>query len=573
MSLNRTMAQKTRERVAFETAPNGILVIDMIGQILMANHAMEMLTGYGAGELVDQNSTIFVHAHLRVRVAKLMRHYLASLALGATSAIASKLIRRNGQMLEVEISVCRWDNDSDCYAVAYVRDLTVSNARARALKHQSTHDQLTGLPNRLSFQRRLDRSLDQSMAGNTNLAVLFVGMDRFKAVNESFGHAIGDALLLKVALRIRSLLRERDCLARLGGDEFGILLSSPVDPGLAVSVANMILTELQHPYRLRDQDVYSGGSLGIAFYPENAKDSDTLLRYADIALNQAKQNGRGVHACYVVGMDRRMHQDMELHSRLKEALLHGRLELHYQPQVSVKNGDIVGAEALLRWHDPVLGDVSPSQFIPVAEATGLILPLSDWVLETACAQIALWIQAGTPLRVAINISAIQFRQRDLPSKVSAALKRAGAIPQLLEIEITESVAMTHPEYAFEQLSALVALGCGVALDDFGTGHSSLAYLKNLPVSKIKIDKSFMDGIPGNVGGATVSCAIIALTHSLGMTIVAEGVETQEQLSFLRAHDCEAYQGWLFCKAKSAIDLTRQLLERIEAVSANRCQLS
>jgi EAL domain-containing protein (putative c-di-GMP-specific phosphodiesterase class I) len=268
-----------------------------------------------------------------------------------------------------------------------------------------------------------------------------------------------------------------------------------------------------------------------------------------------------------------VHQDMELHSRLKDALLHGRLELHYQPQVSVTSGDIVGAEALLRWHDPVLGDVSPSRFIPVAEATGLILPLSDWVLETACAQIALWMQAGTPLRVAINISAIQFRQRDLPYKVSAALKRAGATPQLLDIEITESVAMTHPEYAFEQLSALVALGCGVALDDFGTGYSSLAYLKNLPVSKIKIDKSFMDGIPGNVSGATVSCAIIALAHSLGMTIVAEGVETQEQLSFLHAHDCEAYQGWLFCKAKSAIDLTRQLVESVEVVSANRCQLA
>jgi EAL domain-containing protein (putative c-di-GMP-specific phosphodiesterase class I) len=247
--------------------------------------------------------------------------------------------------------------------------------------------------------------------------------------------------------------------------------------------------------------------------------------------------------------------------------------LHYQPQVSVKNGDIVGVEALLRWHDPVLGDVSPSRFIPVAEATGLILPLSDWVLETACGQIALWMQAGTPLRVAINISAIQFRQRDLPRKVSAALERAGAMPQLLDIEITESVAMTHPEYAFEQLSALVALGCGVALDDFGTGYSSLAYLKNLPVSKIKIDKSFMDGIPGNVGGATVSCAIIALTHSLGMTIVAEGVETQEQLSFLRTHDCEDYQGWLFSKAKSAMDLTRQLTERIEAASVNRFQLS
>jgi EAL domain-containing protein (putative c-di-GMP-specific phosphodiesterase class I) len=304
--------------------------------------------------------------------------------------------------------------------------------------------------------------------------------------------------------------------------------------------------------------VYSGGSLGLAFYPDDARDSDTLLRYADLAMYQAKQAGRGAYACYSQEMDRRVHEDMQLHTRLKEAIAQGLLQLHYQPQVDVKTGAIVGAEALLRWHDPVLGHVPPSRFIPVAEATGLILPLSEWVLETACTQIAAWAQAGSPLRVAINVSAQQFRQRDLPEQVRAALARTGAQAQWLDIEITESVAMTQPEQAREQLNALVDLGCRVALDDFGTGYSSLAYLKALPVSKLKIDKSFMDGIPHDANDVAISRAIIALAHSLGLTLVAEGVETDAQLAFLRQYGCEVYQGWLFAKAMEAGDLTSRL---------------
>lgn len=331
-----------------------------------------------------------------------------------------------------------------------------------------------------------------------------------------------------------------------------------MDVGEAVSVAAKLLVALQQSYRLQDQDVYSGGSLGLAFYPDDAQDSDALLRYADMAMYQAKQAGRGTYACYSQEMDLRAHEDMRLHTRLKEALAQGVLQLHYQPQVDVASGAIVGAEALLRWHDSELGNVSPLRFIPVAEATGLILPLSDWVLETACAQIAAWAAAGTPLRVAVNFSAQQFRQRNLPEQVRAALARTGAQAQWLDIEITESVAMTQPEQAREQLDALVGLGCGVAMDDFGTGYSSLAYLKVLPVSQLKIDKSFMDGIPDDANDATISCAIIALAHSLGMTLVAEGVETEAQLDFLRQHGCETYQGWLFAKAMNANELTKLL---------------
>jgi diguanylate cyclase (GGDEF)-like protein/PAS domain S-box-containing protein len=550
--------QRTRECVAFEAATDGAVWVDATGRILMANSAMGVLTGYGATELIDQNMDMFLHENQRARFAISMRRYFAGLTSGSTSPIASKLMRRDGHMLPVEISLGIYGEGEEWRAVAFVRDLTERKEFEEALKFNFNHDPLTGLPNRRLFLLQLNYSLAHAKTVNSKVAVLFLDLDHFKKVNESFGHATGDALLIQVGARIRSHLRQGDVLARLGGDEFGILLTNLIGDDEAVSVATMVLATLQTSYRLRHQDVYSGGSLGLAFYPKDAQDSDTLLRYADIALYQAKQAGRGVHACYATEMDRLVHEDMQLHTRLKETLLSGMLQLHYQPQVGVESGEIVGAEALLRWNDPVLGNVSPTRFIPVAEATGLILPLSDWVLEAACKQIAAWTAAGTPLRVAINISAQQFRQRDLPMKVRGALSRTGALPEWLEIEITESAAMTHPEQASEQLNALVALGCRVALDDFGTGYSSLAYLKDLPVCKLKIDKSFMDGIPDDVGDATISRAIIALAHSLGMTIVAEGVETDAQLSFLHLNNCEIYQGWLFAKAMPAEELTTLL---------------
>ena len=357
---------------------------------------------------------------------------------------------------------------------------------------------------------------------------------------------------------MHSVLRENDTLARMGGDEFAILLPDLTDADEAVKVARKLLLVLQPAYQLQNQDVYSGASMGMAFYPRDAQDIETLLRYADLAMYEAKASGRGNYKLYAGDMDQKVHEDMRLHVRLKEAMATSSLRLHYQPQVDVHTNKIVGAEALLRWFDAELGHVSPERFIPVAESTGLILDLSDWVLETACKQIAAWTRAGTPLHVAVNVSAQQFRQHELPDKVSAALQRTGAQAAWLDIEITESVAMMQPDQARNQLEALVALGCHVALDDFGTGYSSLAYLKALPVHKLKIDKSFMDGVLTESNDAAITRAIIALAQSLGMTLIAEGVETAAQLAFLRQHGCEAYQGWLFAKAMSADDLTELL---------------
>ncbi len=558
--LERLQAQHLRERLVLNAAPDGVLWVDDSGRILMANPAMETLTGYATTELVGQNVDIFLPEHLRARHGQSVRGYFTAPHPRAMGLMDLKLMRRDGRMLPVDISLGHWEDEGSRHAIAYIRDLTERKKFEESLKHQATHDELTGLPNRWLFRLQLNQALVRAGRFQLRVAVLFIDLDDFKTVNDSFGHAMGDALLMQVGHRMRAILRENDTLARLGGDEFAILLTDLNELDDVVSVAAKLLLSLQASYRLKDQDVYSDASIGLAFYPDDAQDSETLLRYADMAMYQAKQAGRGAYAFYSGEMDRRVHEDMQLHIRLKEAIANGDLQLHYQPQVDVETGAVVGAEALLRWHDPVLGDVSPARFIPVAEATGLILPLSDWVLETACRQIAAWTQAGTPLRVAINVSVQQFRQRDLPEKVRAALKRTGAQAHWLDIEITESVAMTQPEQAREQLNALLwGLGCRVALDDFGTGYSSLAYLKALPVSKLKIDKRFMDGIPHDAGDVAISRAIIALAHSLEMTLVAEGVETDAQLAFLRQYGCEVYQGWLFAKAMAAEELTERYL--------------
>ncbi len=553
--VERLEVQHLREKLILSSSPDAVLWVDDKGIILMTNPATEVLTGYATQELVGQNVDIFLPEHLRARHGRSMQHYFSEPHPRAMGQMDLKLVRKDGSEVSIDISLGHWEDEGVRHAIAYIRDLTERKRFEESLRHQATHDELTGLPNRWFFRLQLNQALARATRSGARVAVLFLDLDNFKNVNDSFGHLVGDALLVQAGSRVRSVLSDHDTLARMGGDEFAVFLTDVSDVDEAVSIALQLLVSLQTAYRLQDQDVYSGGSLGLAFFPDDASDSDALLRFADIAMYQAKQAGRGTYACYSQEMDRRARDDMQLHARLKAALEQGALQLHYQPQVDVASGAIVGAEALLRWNDTVLGHVSPARFIPVAEATGLILPLSEWVLQTACMQIAAWALAGTPLRVAVNFSAQQFRQRDLAEQVRAVLERSGALAQWLTIEVTESVAMTQPEQAQQQLNALVALGCQVALDDFGTGYSSLAYLKTLPVHKLKIDKRFMDGIPGDANDVAISRAIIALAHSLGMTLVAEGVESDAQLAFLRQYGCEEYQGWLFAKAMHADAMT------------------
>jgi len=559
--LERIEMQNLREKVTLSAAPDGVLWVNQAGRILMANPAMETLTGYRPDELVGQDIALFLPSHLRERHAQLMHSYFLKPQARSMGNRDLLLQRRDGQLLPVDISLGYWEDDGSPHAIAYLRDLTERKKFEESLRHQATHDELTGLPNRWLLRLQLSQTLTRAGRFNQRAAVLLLDLDYFKTVNDSFGHAAGDALLVQVGRRIRGALRENDLLARMGGDEFGILLSDLDSEADAVNVATKLLSALQTAYQLQNQEVFSGGSIGIAFYPDDARDGDTLLRYADMAMYQAKQAGRGGYACYSQEMDRRVHENMQLHTRLKQALEQKALHLHYQPQADMHSNALIGVEALLRWNDPQLGPVPPSRFIPIAEATGLIMPLSDWVLETACQQIADWCRAGTPVRVAVNVSAQQLHQGQLADKVQAALTRTGAQARWLELEITESVAMTRPRQALEQLHALVTLGCSVSLDDFGTGYSSLAYLKTLPVSKIKIDQSFVRDIDSDPSDAVIVQAIIAMAGTLGLEVVAEGVETEAQKSLLERYGCPGYQGYLFCRPLPAAEFETLLLPR------------
>lgn len=559
---DRLALQNVRARQVLSAAPDGVLWVNRSGQILMVNPAMEAMSGYRAEELVGQNVDVFLPPHLRARHGVSLRAYFDDPRARPMGDMDLKLMRRGGQLLPVDISLGYWEDEGTRYAIAYVRDLTERKGYEESLRHRATHDELTGLPNRWLFRLQLDQALAHARRSERRVAALFLDLDDFKNVNDSFGHAAGDRLLVQVAGRLRAALRADDTLARMGGDEFAILLADLESADEAVSVAEKLLAALGKPYQLENHEVLSGGSIGLAFFPDDTQDSDSLLRYADMAMYQAKQSGRGAYACFSPQLDQHAHENMQLHVRLKEAIDLKALRLFYQPQVDVVTGEIVGAEALVRWDDAVLGEVSPARFIPIAETTGLILPLSDWVLETACQQIAAWERAGTPLRIAVNFSAPQFHQGNLPARVRAVLQHAGASAHLLEVEITESIAMEHPALASEQLAALVQLGCTVALDDFGTGYSSLAYLKELPVSVLKIDRTFIKDLSSGFSAEKITRSIVALAHSLDMTLVAEGVETPDQLGYLREQGCEVYQGWLFAKAMSAADLSGLLGVRV-----------
>ncbi|PJI96350.1 diguanylate cyclase/phosphodiesterase with PAS/PAC sensor(s) [Acidovorax sp. 69] len=533
---------------AMNAAPDGILLVDRTGRIVMANAAMETISGYPADELCGNSVSLFLPPALRDAHARHLESYFQApsrrpMGMGRDLWI----MRKDGRSLPVDIALGHTDAHGGT-AVAFVRDISEVRRLEARMHFQATHDTLTGLINRWQFGQRLEQTIAESARSGQSFALLLLDLDDFKAVNDGYGHAAGDQVLLEVARRLKSVLRAGDALARLGGDEFTVLLPQITHAQDAEHAAAKLLDVLCQPYQMHGFELDFGASLGIALYPTDAQDAATLLRYADMAMYHAKESGRAHYAFYAPPLGIRMAEKLQLHERLKIALAYGGLALHYQPQVDVVTGRIQGVEALLRWTDPQLGEIPPDRFIPVAEATGLILALGAWVLDTACQQIAAWSGAGLPLRVAVNLSAQQLRQTDLVEQIERSLSLYGARPDLLEIEVTESEAMADPEQARRVLCRLQALGVCIALDDFGTGHSSLAYLKQLPVSRIKIDREFVRPLLHTSADATLVQAIIVLAQTLGLHVVAEGVESSEQLQLLVDFGCNAYQGWLYSRA-------------------------
>lgn len=533
-------------------APDGILVIDPEGRIFLANHSLCRMTGYALDDLLGQPIEMLLPPAMRAHHGGKVSQFFSQPHARAMGEVRKlEIWRKDGTPLAVDIALGHGHRRGQPCAMAFIRDVSEMRNLQAQMDFQATHDTLTGLYNRWMFGEQLEQAIRQSQRTGLMLAVLLIDLDDFKAVNDGHGHAAGDEVLKEVARRLRAVLRGGDSLARLGGDEFTVLLRDLKDPSDALQVARKVVHTLSQPFRVQHFTVHPGGSVGVVYTPQDADDPDTLMRFADLAMYQAKDNGRGTYATYAPSMSYRLEEKMLLHERLKHALENNLLALHYQPQIALPEGNMASVEALLRWHDAELGDVSPERFIPVAESTGLMQALGDWVLDTACQQIAAWRQQGLALRVAVNVSVQQFRQRDLVARVGFLLMRWQVPPHLLELEVTESVAMIDTAQAADMLGQLTALGVSVALDDFGMGHSSLAYLRDLPVTRLKIDRTFIRGVMHSESDAVLAKAVMGLARTLGKSVVAEGVETQAQLDFLCEHRCESYQGWLFSKAVAA----------------------
>ncbi|WP_051155285.1 bifunctional diguanylate cyclase/phosphodiesterase [Noviherbaspirillum massiliense] len=417
------------------------------------------------------------------------------------------------------------------------------------------YDSLTGLPNRILFNQRLQHGLSSAQRTGARLAVLFIDMDRFKNINDTLGHDAGDHLLQETARRFTSCVRASDTVARLGGDEFVVLLEDIDDPRDAAAVARKIIESALAPLRLMHREYHVSASVGISLFPDDGKDAQTLMKHADIAMYLAKAQGKNNYQFYSARINLHSSQRLALESSLRHALARGELLLHYQPKVDLASGRITGAEALLRWMHPDLGMVPPTQFIPIAEETGLIVPIGRWVIDTACAQNKAWQDQGLPkLCVAVNLSARQFNDGSLTEDLARALESSGLPPELLQLEITESMVMADPDDAARILSGVQAMGVSIAIDDFGTGYSSLSQLKRFPINTLKVDRSFIQDLSTSSEDAAIAGAIIAMGRALKLNVVAEGVEHPEQASFLREHHCCEAQGYHFGRPMPADEL-------------------
>ena len=528
---------------AWNAAPDGILLIDPQGRILVSNSAMGLISGFSAEELRGQPVEILLpealHAQHR---GDLQQFFQQPRRHNMGQGRILWLQRKDRVQLPVDIALGSFLRKGQPLVVAFVRDVTDMRRMEERMQYQATHDTLTGLGNRWAFQQHLQECMQQAQVTGEPSALLLLDLDNFKAINDGYGHPAGDHVLQEVAKRLKAVLRSQGWLARLGGDEFAVLLPH-ADADVAAQWAEQILHAMQAPCAWGQVQLEFGTSIGVGLSPLDARDPASLMRCADMAMYRAKERGRGNFVFYEESMGHAMAEKVLLSERLRLALGYGGIQLHYQPQIETATGKVCGVEALLRWTDPVLGEIPPDRFIPVAESSGLILGLGSYVLDAACRQIRAWMDQERPVRVAINLSPQQLRQHNLVDQVRAALVLHQVPAHWLELEVTESQAMQDPEHACRVLGELAELGVGLALDDFGNGHSSLAYLQFLPVRRLKLGKDFMRA--GRLRDKLLG-AMVQLCHALELDMVAEAQRAQ-----LEKLGCRCYQGWLSSKAMSA----------------------
>jgi diguanylate cyclase (GGDEF)-like protein/PAS domain S-box-containing protein len=542
--------EKERAQVTLNSIGDGVMSIDVWAQVTYLNAVAEKLTGWSRDEAVGRPlAEVFCVIDSTSREA-VQNPMLLAIRQNTTVGLTPNcvLVRRDGSEAAIEDSAAPIHDRRGHVtgAVMVFHDVSAARAVSTRMSYLAQHDSLTDLPNRILLKDRLMQSMSLAQRHRQKLAVLYLDVDRFKHINDSLGHGIGDRLLQSVAQRLLTCVRSSDTVSRHGGDEFVILLADAVHAQDAIVSVEKILRALAAPHLIEQHDLSITASIGIAVYPDDGTDGETLMKHADFAMLHAKDSGRNNFQFFKPEMNIRALERQSLEFSLRHALAQEQFVLHYQPKINLETGAIVGAEALIRWHHPERGLVAPVHFIPVAEECGFIVPISRWVLREGCRQARAWQDAGLPaLRIAINISAVELRSKDFAAGVRTILAETGLEPRYLELEFTESFLMNDSKSAAAVLQELRQMGVQLALDDFGTGYSSLSYLKRFPIDTLKIDQSFVRDLMTDADDASIVRAVLSMGESLNMLVIAEGVETREQLNFLREHACPQGQGFYF----------------------------
>jgi diguanylate cyclase (GGDEF)-like protein/PAS domain S-box-containing protein len=543
-------ASAEREQLAqkvYSHTPTGIIVTDESQRILSINPATTRKTGYEAPELLGQ--TVF--GLIDLDEGQLQAAFEKDIAELASWQGELEVTRKNGECFPAEIRVNRINDAQSglpAHFVWILADITERKQSEERMRHIAQHDALTGLPNRMALLLRLAQLLPEARRHGWKVAMMFLDLDRFKIINDTLGHQIGDELLREVACRLSCVVRETDFVARLGGDEFVIILPGISCAADAAVVAGKAIAALSSVIEANGHELHTSPSIGISVFPDDGPDGDTILKNADTAMYHAKAAGRNNFQFFASEMNLITSERLSIEHKLRHAIARNELALCFQPQFDAGSAAPTGVEALLRWHHPTEGMISPARFIPVAEETGIIVEIGEWVLVSACREMKRWIDAGLqPMRIAVNVSARQLRRRDFCETVANALTVSGLPAELLELEITESSVMENPQEAILILQRLGGMGVTLAIDDFGTGYSSLAYLKLFPIDHLKIDRSFVADIETDLNDRAIAFGTIALAHSLGLKVIAEGVETEDQLELLRTNGCDEVQGYLMSK--------------------------
>jgi diguanylate cyclase (GGDEF)-like protein/PAS domain S-box-containing protein len=544
--------EKERAQVTLNSIGDAVVCTDILGNITFLNFVAEKMTGWSWREAAGRPMAEVFKIQDAVSHEPAANPMDVAMGLDRTVHLPPNciLVRRDGFETPIEDSVAPIHNREGkaTGAVIVFRDVSTARAMAAQMTHSAQHDFLTGLPNRMLLNDRVSQAIVLAPRHSKRVAVLFLDLDGFKHINDSLGHPTGDKLLQSIAKRLVSCVRTSDTVSRQGGDEFVVLLSEMEQSEDAAISALRLLQAVAEAHTIDHHDLHVTTSIGVSVFPDDGKDAETLIKNADTAMYQAKENGRQSYQFFRPAMNVRAVERQSIEENLRRALERREFTLQYQPKIRLRTGEITGAEALLRWTHPVRGPVSPAQFIPVAEDCGLILPIGQWVLREACKQAQAWVDAGLALgTMAVNISSMEFRDDNFLASVFATLSETGFDPKLLELELTESVLMKRAESAATVLKTLRAKGVQIAVDDFGTGYSSLSYLRKFPIDALKIDQSFVRQISAAPDDTTIVTAVISMGRSLKLRVVAEGVETREELAFLQTHLCDEAQGYYFSR--------------------------